>query len=224
MIDFKKYSDPEMESNVAEAMSSSQKAATQILMWGLGLAACSVFADIILITFSEQRDAAIVSAVCISFMTFVCGCCYGAIPFPKKMNNSLQSVLDYGKSVMQLAINDAGQSANSQETVNEIFSGVLGEVVTPAVRNGLSGDKIKIAGKFVFKIYSMVISVLLNGFNGFLANVDVEFGEAVDSYIEAMKGLVRKAYLFASVATIGLAIAFSFVIHSLASSLISSAL
>lgn len=224
MIDFKKYSDPEIEGNIADAMSAPQRAATRILKWGLAFAACSVFAGILIITFSEQRNAAIVSSICIFLLTFVCGCCYGAIPFPKNMNKSLQSVLDYGKRVMQLVINDVGQSANSQETGCEIFSGVMTDIINPAVKKGLGGEKITIVGRFVFKIYSMVISVFFAGFKDFLANVDVEISEAVDSYIEVVKGFVRKIYLFASVTTIGLAIASTFVIHSLARSLISSAL
>lgn len=162
MIDFKKYSNPEIVSNIADVMSAPQRAPVRVIKWGLVFAVVGVVIDILIISFSNQQlYITILSSVFLFFLMAFSGVLLGLYSFSRDLNKSLQTILEYTNKIIHLVINDVCHSFDSVKSSvegyrinlpsgHEIVSGVLIDVVNPAAKKCLE-NKIPLVGKIASK-------------------------------------------------------------------------
>ena len=179
MIDFKRYSNPEIVSNITDVMSAPQRAPFRIIKWGLVFAAIGIIVDIIMMAFSSQQlYVTILSSVLLFFLMAFSGVLLGIYSFTRDLNNSLQAILQYANDIIHLIIND----------VCQIVSGVFIDVVNPAAKKCLE-NKIPLVGKIASKAYSMAIDALLKISSVFFAKVDKEIDIVVNENLSKVKGI-----------------------------------
>jgi hypothetical protein len=200
-IDFKKYSNPEIASNIADVMSSPQRAPVRIIKWGLVFAVIGVIVDIFLISLSTQPTYIIVlSAIIILFLIAVSGVFLGSYSFFRDLNKSFQVILEYANNVIRLVIKDVCDTFDTFKSGvdgyqiklpggNEIVSGVLLDVVNPAAKKCLE-SRVPLIGKFVSKVYSLAVDGLLKVSSVFFAKVDKEIDKVVNDQLSKVKGVV----------------------------------
>lgn len=202
MIDFKRYSNPEIVSNITDVMSAPQRAPFRIIKWGLVFAAIGIMIDIIMMAFSSQQlYVTILSSVLLFFLMAFSGVLLGIYSFTRDLNNSLQAILQYANDIIHLIINDVCQSFDTVKSSvdgfrinlpsgNEIVTGVFIDVVNPAAKKCLE-NKIPLVGKIASKAYSMAIDALLKISSVFFAKVDKEIDNVVNENLGKVKGIAN---------------------------------
>lgn len=200
MIDFKKYSNPEIVNNIADVMSAPQRAPIRVVKWGLVFAVVGVVIDILMISFSNQQlYVTILSSIFLFFLMAFSGVLLGLYSFSRDLNRSLQTILEYANTIIHLVINDVCHSFDSVKSSvegcrinlpsgHEIVSGVLVDVVNPAATKCLE-NKIPFVGKIASKAYSMAIDALLKISSVFFAKVDKEIDKVVNENLSKVKGI-----------------------------------
>lgn len=200
MIDFKKYSNPEIVNNITDVMSAPQRAPIRIVKWGLVFAVVGVIINILLISFSNQQlYVTILSSIFLFFLMAFSGVLLGMYSFSRDLNKSLQTILEYTNTIIHLVINDVCQSFDLVKSAvdgykinlpsgHEIVSGVLVDVVNPAATKCFE-NKIPFVGKIASKAYSMAIDALLKISSVFFAKVDKEIEKVVNENLSKVKGV-----------------------------------
>ena len=104
MIDFKKYSNPEIVNNITDVMSAPQRAPIRIVKWGLVFAVVGVIIGILLISFSNQQlYVTILSSIFLFFLMAFSGVLLGMYSFSRDLNKSLQTILEYTNTIIHLS-------------------------------------------------------------------------------------------------------------------------
>ena len=202
MIDFKKYSNPEIVSNIADVMSSPQRAPVRIVKWGLFLAVAGLIVDVLMLVYSNQpKYVTILSSVLIFFFASFSGVLLGAFTFFKDLNNSLQAILGYANKLIHLVIGDVCKTFDDVKSCvdeyriilpsgNEIVRGVMLDVVNPAAKKCLE-SRVPIVGKIASKAYSLAIDALLKISSVFFVKVDKELDKIVNEQLSKAKGIAN---------------------------------
>lgn len=200
MIDFKKYGNPEIVNGIADVMSSPQRATIGIVKWGQLFAVLGFVVSVILIYSSKQPVyVAIFSSVFVFFVMFFSGALFGLYLFFMDLNRSFKTILGYTNRVVHLAVNDICDSFDTLKLGidgcriklpggHEVVGGVLNDVINPAVKKCLE-SKIPWVGKFVSKIYALIVDGLLKVSSVFFARVDKEIDKAVTARLGKLKGV-----------------------------------
>ena len=200
MIDFKKYGNPEIVNDIADVMSSPQRATIGIAKWGLFFAVLGFIVDVVFIySLKQPIYAAIPSSVFVFFAMFFSGALFGLYLFFMDLNRSFKTILGYTNCVVHLAVNDICDSFDTLKLGidgcriklpggHEVVGGVLNDVINPAAKKCLE-SKIPWVGKFVSKAYSLVVNWLLKVSSVFFARVDKEIDKAVTARLGKLKGV-----------------------------------
>lgn len=202
MIDFKKYSNPEILDNIADIMSAPQRAPIRIIKWGLAFVVLGFAIDFFLANCSNQQTfVTILTAVISFFMIVIAGVLLGTYLFFRDLNGSIQSLLDYANKLIHSVIGDVASAFDSVKTsVNgyqivlpkghEIVSGIFVDVINPAAKRCLE-NKIPVIGGFVFRTYSILINALLKISAVFFSRADKEIDKIVNTQVDKIKDLAN---------------------------------
>lgn len=206
MIDFKKYRNPEIITNISDIMDPSCFF-VKLAIWGGIFTIIGIIADILLIKSSDQEVIIhALTSVILLFLMIFSGVLLGTHAYFRQLNHSMQNVLDYTNNVVHQVIQDVSQSIdmvkssteNCRITLpggNEIVSGVLLDVINPAVKNCFE-NKLPLIGKLIFKIYSTITTGLLKMSSIFFAKVDKQIDDAINGQFSKVKNVAERPLNF----------------------------